>query len=237
MNKISQELIGRCGRTTCCANELVILPNDGDAGFEEYFYRKAAQVREVKHLFVREEQTALILKYPGPSEQRQEFNRFFDSPEVAARNQQFEGCFGIELTDYLRAVSDPKLEDLIRFITRNPPITYVLFAYAHDPKDGYPLLRTLDQYFPLQMIHIPLPDADKLTVCTGELIRGICGDYDGAFDDEIRAFFAAGPAGYDTAEFFVRELREREFRGEEEVLLDTIRYMKDSAGTGRRLGF
>ena len=242
MNKISEELIARCGSAACCANEFIVLPPDGEAGFEEYFNRKADGVYEIKHLFTRKkEQTRLILKYPLPSSEGRDndyfdsiLERFFASPEIVACNQPFEGCFGIDVTAYLRKTTDPRLGRLISYIKRHREITFVLFAYASEARQTLSLLGTFDQYFPLQMLQIPLPDTDRLTAYMDALIREFCPDYDSSLADDIRAFFAEEPTGYDTAEFLARELQERGFRGERQILLDTIQYMKSSAG---RSGF
>lgn len=238
MDKISGDLIARCGSAACCANEFVILPDNGDAGFEEYFNRKADGVYEIRHLFTRKkEQTRLILKYPSPLSEKYEHDeqmlrRFFSSTEVVSCNQPFEGCFGIDVTAYLRNTSDPRLDQLISFIRLHPEITFVLFAYTGDPRQALPLLETFDQYFPLQSFQLTLPDADRLTEYLCSLVSAFCPECDDTIMKDMKAFFAEDSAGYDTAEFFARELQERNFLGERQILLDTIKYMKDCTGRG-----
>lgn len=239
VSKIGQDLIARCSGAACCANEFVVLPPDGDAGFEEYFGLKADGVYDARHLFVRKkEQTRLILKYPSPSSENPDndlllLHRFFTSPEAAACNQPFEGCFGIDVTAYLRKTADPRLDQLISYIRTHTDIVFVLFAYAGDAKQALPLLGAFDQYFPLQMLRIPLPDAEMLTVYTEGLIRERYPEYNGSLRDDIKAFFTEEPTGYDTAEFLLRELEERGFRGEKEILTNSIRYMKSCSKQGR----
>lgn len=236
MNKISPELLSRCDKAACCANEFVILPPDGDSGFEEYFLYKARRSRVKKHLVLREEQTRLILKYPSPMAGDAVFNRFFDSPAVVAANQEFEGCFGIDLTEYLNRTSDPRLDQLIQFIRRHPAVTYVLFVYTQDLRKGTSLLGALDRYFPLQPLQIPLPDTDRLTEYLSDLVGGD-GGFEKPVEEEIRAFFSSAASGYDTADFLARELRERGFNGEKQVLLDALAYMKDVTDHRERFGF
>lgn len=239
MSKIGQDLIARCTGAACCANEFIVLPPDGDAGFEEYFNLKADGVYDARHLFVRKkEQTRLILKYPSPSSENPDndlllLHRFLASPEAVACNQPFEGCFGIDVTAYLRKAADPRLDQLIAYIKTHPDIVFVLFAFAGDAKQALPLLGTFDQYFPLQMLRIPLPDADRLTEYAEGLIRELYPEYDGSLTSDIKAFFLEEPTGYDSAEFLVRELGERDFHGERKLLLGTLQYMKRCTGHGR----
>ena len=36
MNKLSKEIQNACTAENCCVNEMVVLPQDGDVGFDEY---------------------------------------------------------------------------------------------------------------------------------------------------------------------------------------------------------
>ena len=232
MEKLSVELMARCDGPACCENELIVLPPDGDAGFEAYFERKAKQIYRFRHLLTRrEEQTRLILRYPTaparfPVNVENAFNRFFNSPDMVAGNQPFEGCFGIDLTDYLHKTADPELDRLIAYIRSQPDVTFVLFVYASDEREALPLMGMLDQYFPLRLLRLTLPDTDRLTAYAEDLIREICPDWDGSLTEDVRAFFARGTNGYDTAEFLARELKERGFRGERQTLLDVTDYIR-----------
>ena len=80
--------------------------------------------------------------------------------------------------------------------------------------------------FPDCGFRLTLPDTDRLTAYAEDLIREICPDWDGSLTEDVRAFFARGTNGYDTAEFLARELKERGFRGERQTLLDVTDYIR-----------
>ena len=65
MAKIPDDILNQCNADTCCDNEIVILPEKGDVGFEEYFDRKVDMVIEAKHLFTPVEQNKILLAYPN----------------------------------------------------------------------------------------------------------------------------------------------------------------------------
>ena len=218
MNKIPAEILSKCTAETCLQNEIAILPANGDAGFEEYFFYKAEEMKKRKHLFTKMEKTALLLSYPSPPDEKGDrrfsemlFERFFASPMILAGSQVFCGCFGIDISAYLSETTNNKLLDLMAYIRNTPETTYVLFAYTNNVNEADSLISAVNQYADFVPVRFSLPDAARLS-------EYICGGLRG--DESVRKSIYEAvkdlKLGYDSADYLIKYLKSRNGSGDPE---------------------
>lgn len=230
MIKIPLPLLERVTTDTCKENELVVLPIDGDIGFEEYFFYKANEVRKAKHLFAPKERTEIILTYPSPPNERTSpqytdtlFERFFETPSVVAHNQLFEGCFGIDISAYINHWDTKEFLDLMSFVKKNPQITFVLFVYSNNSNEDAAMLSFINQFIEISLVQFDTPSCDRLAAYTCDQLRNVSLIIDASFEGFIRDCYDDLSVGYDFADAVVNSLRSRM----NEATLEDVRSIVD----------
>ena len=228
MRKIASDVLLACDQSTCCMNELIVLPTVGDVGFEEYFNYKADEIQKAKHLFSKREQNRLILCYPKPSSKTEDtsrwFPRFFESPSIVARNQDFDGCFGIDITAYINNTSNEEFDQLLLYMRSHPQVTDVLFVFADNVDDVKSTYNILNQFIDVRLVSFPLPNPAHLSLFTCDLIRDFCLSIDHPISQYLEEYYTNHRVGYDAAEFIARYLKNNGFDGS----LDSLKKALDS---------
>ena len=176
MKKLKKELLNELTPQNCCMNELVVLPKNGDVGFEEYFHYKTREVMRAKKIFSKPKYNGLMLSYPGPdAKEPLVFERFFESPSVVACNHNFEGCFAIDISSYIGKTGEAGFEKLIAYMHDNPDMVFQLFMYSDNKIEVKQMYEYLARYDEIRLVNIPLPDAEMLTDYTlSEIGRASC---------------------------------------------------------------
>ena len=176
MNKLKREFLENSQKGGSCVNELVILPLNSDVGFEEYFDFKVKEVIKEKRLFSPIEQNRLLLTYPTVSEKRTYinddiFDKFFESPCIVAKNQEFEGCFGIDITDYIGKTDDEYFERLMSYFSSHSNAVYLFILFTNNKKEIQGMRDFLSRYGEFRLTDIQLPSPKYLSDYTITSLR------------------------------------------------------------------
>ena len=229
----------RCTPETCCMNELIVLPTSGEAGFEEYFSYKVSLMHKAKRLYSKVEDSQLILTYPTPPSDNNKseklFPLFFESPTIVARNHDFNGCFGIDITSYINNTTNDCFLDLMVYIRNHPEVTFVLFVYSHNANEVSSLYNAINQYIDIRLINIPLPNAEQLSVYTCDSIRNYCLSIDNAVEGYLYNFYTNKNLGYDSADYLARYLKTKNYNGDLETLMRVLEQIGDTLSADTQL--
>ncbi len=220
MNKIPAEILANCSAENCLQNEIIILPSDGDAGFEEYVNYKAEEIRKKKHLFIDKKKTILLLSYPSPPEEKGDkrysetlFERFFESPSILASNQVYQGCFGIDVSSYISDTANEKFLDLMSFIRKTPETTYILFVYTNNVNEAESMITSVNQYADFTPVIFSLPEASHLAKYICDRLRDNNIQVDRFVEEYLSEVLKDLSLGYDSAEYIVKILNTRNYNG------------------------
>lgn len=215
MNKLSKEILNACTPENCCANELVVLPQEGDVGFEEYFEHKAKEIKTRKRIFSPLEQNKLMLAYPKPdSKEAFIFEKFFESPSIVAKNHEFEGCFAIDISAYIGKTEDENFEKLIAYMHNNKNTVFLLFLYSDNKNEIQNMYDQLSRYDDLRLVSIPLPNANTLMEYTVSGIRDFSLHIKNPVYAFLQEYFSQRKCGYDFADYLVRYLKTTGYSGD-----------------------
>ncbi len=239
MRKLSREFLEKCLNGNFCTNELVVLPVEGDVGFEEYFDYKTSEVIKSKRIFSPEEQNKLLLAYPHPdSKDPNIFDKFFESPSIVAKNHEFEGCFGIDITDYIGRTEDEHFQRLLTYILTNTSAVYLLIVFSNNKNEIASMYDILNQYSEYRLVDLGLPEVNDLVEYTVSKIRDFSTHVKKPIYKFLEQYYENKKCGYETAEQLVRILKANSFMGKEEDLKKAIEQMDADGKTGgSSLGF
>ena len=214
MHKLSEEIFESCTIENCASNELVALPKEGDVGFREYFNLKAGMVYERKSLFSPRECNELILRYPGPEAGDRIFSLFFESPNVVARNNAFEGCFAIDITEYLHHTDSEAFRSLMSYVIDHEETVFLFFLPSDKPEDCERMFNAITAYTDVEYRRIPLPEAKVLARYSADKIRDFRLHLENGVESMLESFYMDHPCGYDAADFYVRYLKSMRYEGD-----------------------
>lgn len=232
MKKISSDVLKATNESNCLVNELVVLPQSGDVGFDEYIDAKTNLIVKAKNLSPYT-QNKLMLAYPAPdAREHMIFERFFESPFVVAYNRDFEGCFAIDISAYIGKCGDVHFTNLISYMLQNNTAVYTLILYTNNTNEIRAMYNTISQYMDLRLTHIPLPDPSVLADYTVEEIRTFSLHVSASVNDFLQNYYEKNPAGYDRADYIVRYLKNANYSGD----LKTIKKLFAELASGKAAG-
>ena len=239
MNKLSREFLEKCLNGNVCTNELVVMPAEGDVGFDEYFNYKTKEVIKAKRIFSPEEQNKLLLSYPETdSKDPNIFDRFFESPCIVAKNHEFEGCFGIDITDYIGKICDEHFQRLLTYISTNVSAVYILIVFTNNKNEIASMYDILNQYSEYRLVDLGLPEINDLVEYTVSKIRDFSTHVKKPVYKALEQYYINKNCGYETADILVRQLKANDFTGDVEDLNKTIEQIdSNSRIDGSSLGF
>ncbi len=240
MEKLDQNIMNSCTEENCSENEFVVLPLEGDAGFEEYFGYKAEKIYKAKNLFSPFENNKLMLAYPGPDSASYIFDLFFESPSVVAKNHEFEGLFAVDVTDYVGIKENKQFGELITYMRANPNTVYILFIYSNNRNEIREMHDYLSEFRHFRLVNIPLPDAEALTGYTISQTEKFSPQVEESCREFLKSHYSRIKCGYDYADYLVRNLKETNYSGDLSSLQEVTK--KADAiwrveGTGLILGY
>ncbi len=110
--------------------EFIVLTEGGLGVFEAFLHEKEEKISGSFPVKGRSDQrNLLVLCYPGPKQENDDFNKFFSSPDnLNSFSNSYRGVFAVELTDYVNEPDNPRLSDLFAFMRERKEITFILFA-------------------------------------------------------------------------------------------------------------
>lgn len=214
MEKLSREVLEKLLGENACVNELVVLPVNCESGFEEYFSYKVKAVIEQKSLFTPEEENRLLLTFPKPdAREPRVFDRFFDSPSIVARNREFEGCFGIDISHYIGKMDDERFEQLMTYIHGNTEAVYVLILFSDNKNEIAAVCDCIRDYGEYRVVNIPAPEPAVLAEYTLEGIRTFVMHIRKGVQEQLEAYYGSKGLGYDFADRLVQCLKQQNYEG------------------------
>lgn len=222
MNKIADKTLAQCTIDKCCLSELFFLPVKGDVGFKDYYDYKAKLIGEKKRSLLTEKQGKLMLAYPAPDASEEVFAMFFESPYVVADNHEFDGCFAIDITDYINKTEDTHFFQLISYMYNNPEIVFLLFIRSDNINECENMYNFLTQYIDVRKMSISLPAINDLVAYTLSKTRDFCEHIERDCNKVLKKFFSIKPFGYDIADYLIRRLKNSDFNGDVESLKKEI---------------
>lgn len=240
MKKLCNEFWSSLNDAHICMDELVILPENGDCGFIEYFDFKAEKVVQEKKIFASfAKQNKLMLEFPEPDcNEPNVVERFFESPFIVAQNHNFEGVFAIDISNYINDLEHDRFQSLLTYIKSNPLPVYLLMLYT-DKKDVADRVYTaLLHHMDIIKTVLPVPTQQQLYEYTIENLEKLFGEV----STDIKAFFndyySKKSVGYDTADYLIRYLKLSGFKGELKEIEAVVKSLdKKSSGNYHPIGF
>ena len=239
MNKVSREVLDKCTAANCTDNELLVLPSEGDVGYEEYFRHKSRLVMEQKNIFSSLEHNELLLCFPPPGErQEMNFDLFFESPQVVACNHDFEGCFGIDITAYVNHRGDKHFEDLLAYARSHPETVYVFILASNNKNEIRDIYEYLTRYMEVRKVEMSLPEPRRLAEYSISEIRHFCLHISAEVSVLLEEFFEAHRCGYEAAEYLCRKLKNTGYDGSrEQMQLQMDELVRSHCMSGSSAGF
>jgi len=239
VKKINSDILSKCDATNCCMDELVVLPLNGETGFEEYYEHKAKEIVKAKKIFSPLEQNMLMLAYPHQdAKEPYVFERFFESATIVAKNHEFEGCFAIDISAYIGKENHEYFSRLISYMHQNRNAVFLLFMYSDNTNEINSMFENLSRFSEIRKLEIPLPTAKQLTEYTVSKIRDFSLHVKNPVYNYIQKFYSQNKFGYDTADFLVRQLKNAEYQGDHQMLKDIFEnYVSSNNGKASMLGY
>lgn len=239
MKKLSNDFLSMCDASNCCVDELVVLPQDGETGFEEYYEHKAKEIVKAKKIFSPLEQNMLMLAYPQEdAKEPYVFERFFESATIVARNHEFEGCFAIDISAYIGKENHEYFSRLISYMHQNRNAVYLLFMYSNNVNEIRAMFDFLARFTEIRKVEIPLPSANQLTEYTVAKIRDFSLHVKNPIYAFIQKYYSQNNFGYDAADYLVRQLKNAGYQGDIQTLKDVFECYENSNGKkASKLGY
>jgi len=238
VKKLNNEFLSKCDASNCCINELVVLPLDGETGFEEYYEHKAKEIVKVKKIFSPLEHNMLMLAYPHEdAKEPYVFERFFESATIVAKNHEFEGCFAIDISAYIGKENHECFSRLISYMHQNRNAVYLLFMYSNNVNEINTMFEHLSNFSEIRKTEIPLPTAKQLTEYTVSKIRDFSLHVKNPVFAYIQKYYNQNRFGYDTADFLVRQLKNIGYQGDIQTLKDVFENYSLNNNKASHLGY
>ena len=111
-------------------NEFIVVTEGGLESFEAHLHKIESDLAEsTKHPHRLGDRNLLMLCYPHPNMENDDFDGFFASPDNVNRlSEGYYGCFAVDLTDYVNTPESRRLSELFEYMKERREITFVLFA-------------------------------------------------------------------------------------------------------------
>lgn len=118
-------------------NEFIIVTEGGLRSFEAHLHEIESGLAETADRPHRlGEKNLLMLCFPHPGMENEEFSCFFASPDnINHLCGGYSGCFAVDLSDYVNHPESRRLSELLNYMRERKEITFVLFA-ADDGSSG-----------------------------------------------------------------------------------------------------
>ncbi len=215
MKKIHAEFWKTVNPAYSCINELVVLPENGDCGFVEYFEYKVSKIISEKKIFSSfAPQNKLMLEFPEPDcREPYVFEKFFESPAVVAQNHNFEGLFAIDISNYINKLDHDRFLSLISYIKSNPQTVFILFFYSDNEKEIQNIYRTILHHIDIVKTVLPEPTKEQLVEYTLEGLKTLSEPLEDGIKEFFESYYTKGNVGYDSADYIIRHLKLSAFKG------------------------
>ena len=187
-------------------NELVVMPESHDTGFDEYIAMKIDGVYKGLSTRKRKDECHLEISYPRPGANRMEFASFFDTPFKFAKDRRFQGLLTIDVTAYALRYNSEDFAALITFLREDLPGTRVLFVLSTDSfQKAKGISEKLRDEMDAVTTYLSLPTKERLLLFLRDKMREK-NLFDERREEISRAIVGAG---FEVAEGIEKALRAR----------------------------
>ena len=100
MSKLTKDVGDYC-LSHVVDNELVIIPESHDTGFDEYLAIKIDGVYKNLSTRKKREECHLEISYPRLGSSSMEFAAFYETPMRFAKDRRFQGLLSVDVTPYM----------------------------------------------------------------------------------------------------------------------------------------
>ena len=227
-------------------SEIAVFPGEGSFGFEEYLNAKTALIIKRKSIQSSVEDNQLRLCYPHGDGDKQalEIELFFSSAVLKSRGGDFEGCFAIDMTDYLSDTENRDFKRLMSYIRANRNIYFVLMLFSENQAEVRKFFDAASEYASFDLVEFEYPKPGVLAEYAAERIEEKYGRPLGDdLKDHIYNLLKTGKHEFDFIDLVVDDLTNREtsFRDLEKeltsIILDERSEKKKTKKSGLNFGF
>lgn len=134
MSKLTKDVGDYC-LSHVVDNELVVIPESHDTGFDEYLAMKIDGVYKNLSTRKRREECHLEISYPRPGSSTMEFAAFYETPMRFARDRRFQGLLSIDVTSYMSKFNSSEFNSLILYLKEDMSDVSVFFVVSTDSFD------------------------------------------------------------------------------------------------------
>lgn len=134
MSKLTKDVGDYC-LSHVVDNELVVIPESHDTGFDEYLAMKIDGVYKNLSTRKRREECHLEISYPRLGSSTMEFAAFYETPMRFARDRRFQGLLSIDVTSYMSKFNSSEFNSLILYLKEDMSDVSVLFVVSTDSFD------------------------------------------------------------------------------------------------------
>lgn len=155
-------------------NELVIIPESHDTGFDEYISMKTEGVYNTLSTRKRLNECHLELSFPKPGAKPVEFASFYDAPFHFAKDRRFQGLLAIDVTPYISKYNSEEFGSLVTYLKEDMVDVTVLFVVS---TDSFQKAKGISEKLMAEMdavtLYLPLPTKERLMSYIKENMQGI----------------------------------------------------------------
>lgn len=129
MSKLAKDVEDYC-LSHAVDNELVVIPESHDTGFDEYISIKKDGVYKGMNTRKRKDECHLELSYPRPGSKPLEFASFFETPSHFAKDRWFRGLLTVDVSPYVTKYNTPEFDSLLDYLKDDLSGVTVLFVVS-----------------------------------------------------------------------------------------------------------
>ena len=134
MSKLTKDVGDYC-LSHVVDNELVVIPESHDTGFDEYLAMKIDGVYKNLSTRKRREDCHLEISYPRLGSSSMEFAAFYETPMRFAKDRRFQGLLSVDVTPYMTKFNASEFDSLLLYLKEDISDATVLFVVSTDSFD------------------------------------------------------------------------------------------------------
>ena len=144
-------------------NELVVISDRHDTGFDEYIAMTIDGVYENLSTRKRKDECHLEISYPRPGARRMEFDYFYDAPLRFSKDRRFQGLLTIDITPYSSRYNSEEFKDLIIYLKEDMANATILFVVSTDSfQSTKGISEKLKNEMEVVTTYLPIPTKENL---------------------------------------------------------------------------
>ena len=211
------------GKEHALEDEIIIIPENHDSGFNEYMNSKICKVYEKLRTRKRISECHLELTYPKPDSHEYFFSVFKEAPDHHAKDGRFCGLFTIDVSSYITEFNSEAFSNLISYIRDQLTNTTILLVVSTDnPAKASGIIQRTEKLGFIASL-LPMPTADRVL----DYAKGLVGDEDRVDSRRTELINAIEGAGFEVVEDIAKALATR----------TRMTFRSNSPDTGKRFGY